>query len=107
LESCPTLEFGFDIDARLEPGELREVTYGTDIFFSPTEVPDEQVKMMERLLKWYEPVAILKMATGNAGELFKLSGLRNPYPGGVALSPQADTPICYSSTATPWTISPP
>jgi len=37
---------------------------------------------MERLLKWYEPVEILKMATGNAGELFKLSGLRNPYPDG-------------------------
>ena len=59
-----------------------KVTYGTDIFLSPTEVLDEQVKMMERLLKWYEPVEILKMATGNAGELFKLSGLRNPYPDG-------------------------
>ena len=37
---------------------------------------------MERLLPWYEPVEILRMATGTAGELFKMSGLRNPYPDG-------------------------
>ena len=29
-----------------------------------------------------EPVEILRMATGTAGELFKMSGLRNPYPDG-------------------------
>ena len=38
---------------------------------------------MERLLKWYTPVEILKMATGNAGELFEMSGLRNPYTEGA------------------------
>jgi len=38
--------------------------------------------MMERLLKWYKPVEILRMATSTAGELFKMSGLRNPYPDG-------------------------
>ncbi len=35
---------------------------------------------MARLLKRYEPAEILKMTTGNAGELLKLSGPRNPYP---------------------------
>ena len=59
-----------------------KVTFGTDLFFVPKEVMDGQVKQMERLLKWYKPVEILRMATGTAGELFKLSGLRNPYPEG-------------------------
>ena len=57
-----------------------KVTYGTDIFLVPPEVATEQAKMMERLLKWYEPVEILRMATSTAGELFAMSGLRNPYP---------------------------
>ncbi len=58
------------------------VTYGTDLFFVPKEMGDEQVAMMERLLPWYSPGEILKMATGNAGYLYKMSGIRNPYPDG-------------------------
>jgi imidazolonepropionase-like amidohydrolase len=60
-----------------------KVTYGTDMFFVPQETFDEQARMMERLLPWYQPGEILKMATSNAGELFKMSGPdRNPYPRG-------------------------
>ena len=60
-----------------------KVTYGTDMFFVPQETFDEQARMMERLLPWYQPGEILKMATSNAGELFKMSGPdRNPYPHG-------------------------
>ena len=59
-----------------------KITFGTDLFFVPRETFGEQVKMMERLLKWYEPVEILRMATSTAGELFKMSGLRNPYTTG-------------------------
>ena len=59
-----------------------KVTFGTDLFFVPQEVFAEQARMMERLLPWYKPVEILRMATGNAGELFRMSGLRNPYPDG-------------------------
>lgn len=59
-----------------------KITYGTDIFFNPHDLGD-QVKMMERLLSWYEPIEILRMATSTAGELFKLSGkMRDPYPEG-------------------------
>ena len=58
------------------------VTYGTDMFNLPKDVFATQVKQMERLLKWYEPFEILKMATGTAGELFAMSGLRNPYTDG-------------------------
>ena len=45
-----------------------KVTYGTDLFFVSEEVLAEQVQQMERLLPWYEPVEILRMATGTAGE---------------------------------------
>ena len=62
-----------------------KVTFGTDLFFVPEEVLDGQVKQMERLLEWYTPVEILRMATGTAGELFKMSGLRNPYPGDLGV----------------------
>jgi imidazolonepropionase-like amidohydrolase len=56
---------------------------------------DTQVKQMERLLPWFEPVEILQMATGNASELFKMSGPdRNPYAEGdlgvVAVGAYAD-----------------
>ncbi len=57
-----------------------KITYGTDLFFVPPDSFAEQVKMMERLLKWYKPVEILRMATSTAGELFKMSGdMRDPY----------------------------
>ena len=59
-----------------------KLTYGTDMFNLPKDVFATQVKQMERLLPWYTPAEILKMATGTAGELFKMSGLRNPYPDG-------------------------
>jgi len=59
-----------------------KITYGTDLFFLPEEEVAKSVKQMERLLKWYRPVDILKMATGNATELWKMSGLRNPYTDG-------------------------
>ncbi len=59
-----------------------KITYGTDLFFVPEEVIGESVQQMERLLKWYQPVEILRMATGNTTELWKMSGIRNPYPDG-------------------------
>ncbi|WP_270730842.1 metal-dependent hydrolase family protein [Shimia sp. Alg240-R146] len=56
------------------------VTWGTDLF----NVPDasDQVEQLERLLEWFEPVEILKQATGNATSLLAMSGDKNPYPEG-------------------------
>jgi imidazolonepropionase-like amidohydrolase len=60
-----------------------KVTWGTDLFFVSEEMFAEQVKQMERLLPWFTPGEILIMATGNAGELFKMSGPnQHPYPDG-------------------------
>jgi len=58
-----------------------KVTYGTDIFNDP-DAAVNQIKMMDRLSDWYEPVEILRMATGNMTELYKMSGMKNPYPDG-------------------------
>jgi hypothetical protein len=57
-----------------------KVTYGTDIFNDPETIEDE-IRQMARLKDWHRPYEILAMATGNGGELLKLSGIRNPYPG--------------------------
>lgn len=62
-----------------------KVTHGTDIFLDPGDGNMGQVKQMERLLKWFTPYEILKMSTGNGGELLKLSGPRNPYPGDLGV----------------------
>jgi len=60
-----------------------KITYGTDLFFAPQDVFATQAKQMERLLPWYKPGEILKMATGTAGELLKMSGPnQDPYPEG-------------------------
>lgn len=56
-----------------------KVAHGTDVYLDP-DGNDGQVKQMERLLTWMEPIDILRMATSNAGELLKMSGPRDPYP---------------------------
>jgi imidazolonepropionase-like amidohydrolase len=33
------------------------------------------------MTRWYTPFEVLKMATADNGELMKLSGARDPYPG--------------------------
>jgi len=76
---CKGTAFVYEIAKKIP--DLK-VTYGTDFFNVPQEVFDEQVKQMERLLKWYKPVEILRMATSTSGELFKMSGMRNPYTEG-------------------------
>jgi imidazolonepropionase-like amidohydrolase len=61
-----------------------KVTYGTNIFNDPVNIENE-VKWLARLSEWHSPGELLIMATGNAGELLKLSGIRNPYPGDLGV----------------------
>jgi len=61
------------------------VVHGTDIFLDPGDGYAGGVKQMERLLKWFTPFEILKMSTSKPGELLKLSGPRNPYPGDLGV----------------------
>lgn len=57
-----------------------KVAHGTDTYLNPPDGVKGDVKQMERLLPWFTPFEILKMATSNAGELMAMCGPRNPYP---------------------------
>ncbi len=57
-----------------------KVAHGTDTYLNPPDGVKNDVKQMDRLLEWFTPFEVLKMATSNAGELMRLCGPRNPYP---------------------------
>jgi imidazolonepropionase-like amidohydrolase len=57
-----------------------KTAFGTDILFSPA-LAERQGNGIVDLTRWYTPAEALTMATATNGELLRLSGLRNPYPG--------------------------
>jgi imidazolonepropionase-like amidohydrolase len=57
-----------------------KTAWGTDIIFSP-ELAARQGEMLAKLVRWYSPGEVLKMATGDNGQVLTLSGPRSPYPG--------------------------
>src|SRR5690606_34664174 len=59
-----------------------QTAWGTDILFTPQNLPN-QGRMLAKLTRFYQPLDLLRMATGQNGELLMMSGLRNPYEGGL------------------------
>ena len=57
-----------------------KTAFGTDILFSRAWA-DRQGAQLAKLTRWYTPAQLLIMATSTNGELLRLAGLRNPYPG--------------------------
>jgi imidazolonepropionase-like amidohydrolase len=57
-----------------------KTAWGTDVVFNP-QLAARQGKMLAKLVRWYTPAQVLKMATADNAELLALSGPRNPYPG--------------------------
>jgi imidazolonepropionase-like amidohydrolase len=57
-----------------------KTAWGTDILFDP-EYLAAQNQQLTKMVKWYTPAEVLKMATAGSAELLALSGPRNPYPG--------------------------
>ena len=57
-----------------------KTAFGTDLLFS-SAVAEHQGFMLTHLTRWFDNVAILKMATSVNGELLAMSGPRNPYQG--------------------------
>ncbi len=57
-----------------------KVAFGTDILFSPIG-GERQAFELVKMSKWYSAAETLTMATSVNGELLKLSGPRDPYPG--------------------------
>lgn len=54
--------------------------WGTDILFDPANSA-RQGGQLGKMVRWYSPAEVLKMATADNAELLALSGLRSPYAG--------------------------
>jgi imidazolonepropionase-like amidohydrolase len=57
-----------------------KAAWGTDILFN-AETLASQTEQLTKMVKWFAPAAVLKMATADNAELLALSGARSPYPG--------------------------
>jgi imidazolonepropionase-like amidohydrolase len=57
-----------------------KTAWGSDILFSAESLAN-QMQELTKLLRWYTPPEILKMATADNAELLALSGERSPYAG--------------------------
>ncbi|MCE8420983.1 amidohydrolase family protein [Rhodovulum sulfidophilum] len=55
-----------------------KMAFGTDILMNPGGAPS-QGRQLSKLARFMPPLEALRMATGAAGELLSLSGLRSPY----------------------------
>lgn len=53
--------------------------WGTDILFTPQNLPNHGRQLAKLTPRFYEPLDLLAIATGKNGELCRLSGPRNPY----------------------------
>lgn len=56
-----------------------KTAFGTDCLFQPAHA-GKRAANLTKLLRWYTPFEILKMATSTNAELLAMSGPRNPYP---------------------------
>ena len=57
-----------------------KTAWGTDMLFS-AENATKQGATLAKMVRWYSPAEVLKMATADNAELLALSGLRSPYAG--------------------------
>lgn len=57
-----------------------KTAWGTDNLFSG-EGAAHQGAQLTKMVRWYTPAEVLKMATSDNAQLLALSGPRNPYPG--------------------------
>jgi imidazolonepropionase-like amidohydrolase len=53
--------------------------FGTDVLFDP-KLAKRQGAILAKLVKWYTPFEVLRMATSGNASLLEMSGPRNPYP---------------------------
>jgi imidazolonepropionase-like amidohydrolase len=56
-----------------------KTAFGSDCLFDP-KLAKRQGAQLAKLVKWYTPFEVLKMATADNASLLEMSGPRNPYP---------------------------
>ena len=71
---------GTDTAYKLAKQYKVKTAWGTDTLFN-SKLATRQGAQLSKLVRWYTPTEILKMATRDNAELLALSGPRNPYPG--------------------------
>ena len=57
-----------------------KVAWGSDILFNRAATARQTLEL-SKMVRWYTPAEVLRMATSGNAELLGLSGLRSPYPG--------------------------
>ncbi|MGD9891200.1 MAG: amidohydrolase family protein [Dehalococcoidia bacterium] len=57
-----------------------KVAWGTDTLFD-AKLAERQGAQLAKMVRWFKPAEVLKMATADNAALCALSGERNPYPG--------------------------
>lgn len=57
-----------------------KIAYGTDVLFNAQKAAQPGAQLI-KMKRWFPNLEILKMATGNNGDLLALSGKRSPYTG--------------------------
>jgi len=72
---------GLDVSLKLAKKHGVKIAFGTDSMGSSVALARNNLELGARL-KWFEPIDILKQATSINGELFAMSGPRNPYKEG-------------------------
>jgi imidazolonepropionase-like amidohydrolase len=78
---------GTDNAYRLAKKYKIKTAFGTDILFD-ARLTTRQGAILAKLVRWYTPAEVLKMATGDNGELMALTGFINPYPGKLGVVEQ-------------------
>jgi imidazolonepropionase-like amidohydrolase len=75
-----TMYAGTDTAYKLAKKYNVKTAWGTDILFSATNLA-KQTRQLTKMLRWYTPAQVLKMATADNADLLALSGDRSPYVG--------------------------
>ncbi|MER3495149.1 MAG: hydrolase [Mastigocladus sp. ERB_26_2] len=71
---------GTDIAYKLAKKYNIKTAWGTDTLYSAKNAA-RQGAQLAKMVRWYTPAEVLRMATSTNAELLALSGPRNPYPG--------------------------
>jgi imidazolonepropionase-like amidohydrolase len=78
------MQAGTDRAYRLAKKYGIKTAFGVDALFD-AQAASRQGEWLVRLLRWYTPAEVLRMATAGNAELLALSGPRNPYPGRIGV----------------------
>jgi imidazolonepropionase-like amidohydrolase len=64
-----------------------KLAWGTDTLFD-AKLASRQGAQLAKMVRWFTPAEVLKMATSTNGQLLAMSGPRNPYPGKLGVVEQ-------------------